>query len=234
MANTLGGMPSTKIGEIFTKIAFPAFSKIKDDKEQTKHVFILMHRYLFMVIAPMFVGIALTAEEFIPILLGEKWLAIVLPLQIICVANIFAGSALLIPRVFEGFGDAKSSFRYQVLVAILSPVALLIGSPWGFEAMIFAWGLSVPLSYFYLLHVLFKMLDLSFKEFLNSVSMTAFATILMVVAIQVVDTYAQIPSLELMLLAKFSVGTGAYFLAYILFGKKELMKFINTIRMKGE
>ena len=234
MANTLAGLPMTKIGEIFTKIAFPAFSVIQDDIERSKQVFLSMHKYLFMVVAPMFVGIALTAEEFIPILVGEKWLDIVVPLQLICLANIFSGSGLLIPHMFEGLGDAKSSFRYELLITFISPIALLVAVPWGFEAMLFAWAVSVPISYTYLLNKLFKSTGMKLGEFLGSISMTGLALLFMIPSILLVDFYMNGIAIELLLALKVVVAIISFALVYLTFGKHEIVKLINIFRTANE
>ena len=233
MANTLAGLPMTKIGEIFTKIAFPAFSKIQNDIERTKQVFLAMHCYLFMVVAPMFTGIALTASEFIPILIGEKWLEIVLPLQVICVANIFAGSAMIIPRVFEGLGDANSSFKYQLLITIMSPIALFLGSPWGVVGMLIGWAFVMPISYIYLLNVLFKKINLSLREFINSIYATCLSLLIMILAINSIEVITTSSDPGWLLFYKVAIGIASYSLAYFLFGKKELKQLLSLLRSRG-
>jgi O-antigen/teichoic acid export membrane protein len=235
MASTLASLPMSKIGEIFFKIAFPAFSHIQDDRLQAKRVFLAMHKYLFMIIAPMFVGIALTAPEFVPLLIGEKWLPVVMPLQIICMANILAGSALIIPRVFEGLGEASASLKYQVVVAIITPAAMLFGVQWGLKGLLIAWALSTPLSYFFLLRKLCALIDLGLSEFFASVAITCASVLFMWLAVASIELFLhEVKSLALVLIVKASLGVIAYCLAYFALGREDLSRLGRVVRSRGE
>ena len=235
MANTLASLPMTKIGEIFSKIAFPAFSRIQSDQEKTKQLFLSMHRYLFMVIAPMFIGIAFVAPVLVPLLIGEKWLPVVMPLQIICFANVITGSGMLIPRVFEGLGNAAASFKYQVLVAVLTPCAMIIGLQWGLNGLLIGWALSGPISYIYLLKVLFRLTDMTAREFFNSVSVTLLCVSVMSLALFLADWFLVEMNLPLLfdLCIKVVVGGLSYCAAYLILGREYVAQIFVLVRNRG-
>jgi len=189
MAHMLAAIPMTKIGELFHKIGFPAFSKIQDDLERTKSVFLRMHRILFMITAPMFAGIALTADLIIPVMLGEKWLTIVGPIQILCVLNIFMVSAQLIPRVLEGVGNSTAGLIYQGILLVTGAISMLVGVQWGLNWMLIGWAITFPIGYIYLLRVLFSTLSITWFEFLGSIKITLISTALMSASIFFVNFF---------------------------------------------
>ncbi len=235
MSRTLAQLPMSKVGEIFSKIAFPAFSRIKGDREKSKSVFLSMHRYMFLLIAPMFIGIALIAEELIPILLGDKWLAIVVPMQIICVTNVISGSAMIIPKALEGLGNPNASLKYHALIAVLSPLAMFYGAQWGLVGMLLCWALVIPVGYGYLLSVLFKSLAMTLGEFWRSISSACICVCLMAASIYMVDYYllVMLESQWLVLIAKMLVGGISYLLAFILLCGDDLKQMIQLIRSRG-
>ncbi|GAB1264207.1 lipopolysaccharide biosynthesis protein [Aurantivibrio infirmus] len=238
MAYMLAALPMTKIGELFLKIGFPAFSKIQDDLERTKSVFLKMHRILFMITAPMFAGIALTADLIIPLALGEKWNGIVDPIRILCVLNIFMVSAQLIPRVLEGVGNSTAGLVYQGILLFTGAVAMLIGVQWGLNGMLIGWAIAFPTGYIYLLRVLSSSISMSLLEFLDSIKVTLFCTLIMTATILGIN-YLLTPSFDAssslitmitFLCLKVIAGVASFYLSYFLLAKHHLKELFGLIR----
>ncbi|GAB1267803.1 oligosaccharide flippase family protein [Aurantivibrio infirmus] len=256
MAHMLAAIPMTKIGELFHKIGFPAFSQIQDDLGRTKSVFLRMHRILFMITAPMFAGIALTADLIIPIMLGEKWVTIVGPIRILCVLNIFMVSAQLIPRVLEGVGNSTAGLVYQGILLATGTVSMLIGVQWGLNWMLIGWAITFPIGYIYLLKVLFSTLNMTFLEFLESIKITLLCTLAMVLvlllsndffyALQLMEIEMRLPSwvsslnknweslflpmLLVALLLKMAAGAITFCLCYLVWAKQHLQELTGLLR----
>lgn len=236
MANTLAKIPMNKVGEIFSKIAFPAFSRIQDDRERTRTLFLTMHRYLLMLIAPMFVGITLVAEELIPLILGEHWRPVTVPIQILCLVNVLSGSAMIIPRVLEGLGNPMASFRYEALIAIVTVVAMLVGVRWGLNGMLIGYALAMPLAYSYLLQQLFSCTGVTMGEFLDSLKVMLKSLSLMVALVLVVDYCSSVYTSDLLLVLclKILAGCLGYGLGAYMFGTKELKELFALIKNRGQ
>lgn len=238
MAFMLAALPMTKIGELFLKIGFPAFSKIQDDIERTKSVFLKMHRILFMITAPMFAGIALTADLIIPLALGEKWITIVDPIRILCILNIFMVSAQLIPRVLEGVGNSTAGLIYQSILLATGATAMLIGVQWGLNGMLIGWAIAFPAGYFYLLRVLSTTINMSLLEFLDSIKITLVCTFIMVASILAVNYLLVWPSISepslVMMIAllclKIFVGVVSFYLSYFILAKHHLSELFGLMK----
>ena len=232
MAHTLAGLPMTKIGELFNKIAFPSFSRIKEDTQRTKSVFLVMHRYLFMITLPMFIGLAVVVDLLIPILLGEKWIPIIVPVQILCVLNVFRISAQIIPSILEGIGNTRANVHYQALLVPIMGISMLIGVQWGLNGMLIAWALSYPIAYIHLLRVLFKNLNIHASEFWQSILPTIVSATVMVGCIVFFTYLIKIVELNSFILLAFKVlvGVVSFYGCYFVLNKQHLIDMLRLVR----
>lgn len=218
MANTLATIPLTKVGEIFDKIAFPSIAAIKGDKTRAKSVFLEMHRYLLLITCPMFAGIASISQQIVDLLLGEKWSAIAIPLQLLCATNIIRVSAQLIPRVLEGMGQPIASAKYQLITGILCPLGMFLGTYYGLNGVILGWLVTLPLTYIYLYLTAAPLLNISAKEFLATVIPPLASGLSIILACIVVnDLFSEYGPLNILLL-KIITGISVFlFTGFFLF-----------------
>lgn len=76
------------ITESFARVFFPMLSKIKGQREKLSDAYIRISKYLAFVSFPVFIGIAVTAHLFVPLVFGQKWVDSVIVFQIFSIAVI--------------------------------------------------------------------------------------------------------------------------------------------------
>lgn len=234
MAYTLAGLPMSKIGEIFDKVAFPSISRMKDDKAQASRVFLLMHRYLFMITCPMFIGIALISEEMITLLIGEKWLPAVVPLQLFCLLNIFRISGQLVPKVLAGMGNINASLKFQVITAIALIIALRIGVEYGLIGMLVAWLIAYPCVYIPLILDMRKTLNITLVEFMGSVYPSLLASAAMVGAVHFTINGLDLDVSLTSMVLKMVIGGVAYIAAYCIIAPSDFKKLKQFVQKRPQ
>lgn len=236
MASTLATIPLKKIGEIFDKIAFPAIAAIKREPEQAAKVFLQIHKYLMMITVPMFVGIAIIAEQLVTVFLGEKWLEIVLPLQILCIICIFRISSQLIPRVLEGMGDAGASAKFQLFTGIIAPLGMLTGVYGGLVGILIGWLMTLPLIYIFLLRLVKKSLNVSFAAVLSTMFVPLLASALMVAIGYGLEVSLPGLSHSLLMVVKILSCATMFFTFYAAFQRqniKEIVQYLRNMKSNG-
>lgn len=234
MASTLATIPLTKIGEIFDKITFPAIASIKGDVDQASKVFIEMHRYLLFITVPMFVGISVISEQIIYVFLGTQWAPIILPLQILCVANIVRVSNQLIPRVLEGMGNAKASAKFQFATAIVCPPFMLIGINFGLIGILGGWLLSLPIIYIYLYILAKRELTFSHSSFLSTILPPIYGGLVILSTSLLIDIFINHYSHGTILILKIVICTAAFALFNLLFFPKYFLDAASIVKRKGD
>jgi len=127
------------------EVAFPAYSRIKDDPAAVRWGLIKTIRLLMLIAAPFYCGLAVTAAPIVETLFGMKWIGMVPYIQLIALALIFMTVQILFAPVNSALGRPSVSMRAALCGAILFPAAFLIGAQWGLIGMAWAWLVAAPL-----------------------------------------------------------------------------------------
>jgi PST family polysaccharide transporter len=126
---------STKIG---AGVLFPAFSRIQDDQERLRSAYRKIILSLTLVCFPFFFGLFLVSPSAIYVLFGEKWMASVVPLQILCLAGLFRTHLHITGTVINAMGRVAPEVWIRAAAFILLTMGCLIGSFWGIVAVAIA------------------------------------------------------------------------------------------------
>lgn len=122
MAYRLSNAPATEVSHVIARVSFPAYSSIQDDKAKLRTGFFKTIRVASFLVAPMAVGIAIVAPTFVRAVLGEAWLPMVLPMQILSIYGMTRGFASSYGAVWRATGNQD----YLVKVSIVSIVLMAI------------------------------------------------------------------------------------------------------------
>ncbi|WP_184095944.1 lipopolysaccharide biosynthesis protein [Sphingopyxis panaciterrulae] len=127
------------------EVAFPAYSRIKDDPAAMRWSFLKTVRLLMLVAAPFYCGLAVTAAPMVETLFGAKWLGMVPYIQILSLALIFMTVQILFAPVNNALGRPLITMVSSLGGAILFPAGFLIGAEWGLIGIAWAWLVTAPL-----------------------------------------------------------------------------------------
>jgi O-antigen/teichoic acid export membrane protein len=207
VALTLSWIPLRKVMPIVTQVSFSAFSRIQNDRERVEKNVLLSIRYSFALFLPVFWGMALVAPDGIPIALGEQWVLVVVPLQLIClILPLRAIVAILSPAVF-GIGKPLVNVVNAALVLPLMALAFFLGARSGLVGLASAWLFAYPIAFAIITMRSFPVLGVSWRSVWQSLRISLLAAAVMVGAVVCVQfaTREAIPLLRLV----FSVACGA-------------------------
>ncbi|MEE4172966.1 MAG: lipopolysaccharide biosynthesis protein [Xanthomonadales bacterium] len=133
------GLPQTFISNVYLSVAFPVLSRHSADPARMKRALSEGLVAAAAIHLPVMVGIALVAENLVPVAFGPNWDAVAPFLQVLCLASIpwlvfkAQGNAL------KALGLASLYFRLQLVFQGLFIVMVLVTAPVGLDAL--AWGM---------------------------------------------------------------------------------------------
>lgn len=144
-SESLGRMPNDLVMPATMQPLFRAMGKIQDDLDQTRYLYYRSITLLMVYTTPLYVGMWWTAEPFIAVVYGEKWLPVAEPLRILVIAGLFF--TVMFPSGVLLDARNRLTQEMYVLVARLFVIlaACYIGLRWGLTGV--AWGLVF--SYFF-------------------------------------------------------------------------------------
>jgi teichuronic acid exporter len=129
---SLAEKPVSLVGQMIQQIGLSSFSKISNDKELVGKYVVKASSIIAFVSFPLFFGIASISPSLVPLVLGEKWLLAIIPLQILCMIQLVnvlkevTGSALF------AVGQAKRKLIQALVVLISAAAAWEFGLQLGF------------------------------------------------------------------------------------------------------
>lgn len=139
-AFTLMKLPQKIITKSVNSVAFSAFSRIQDQPEKIRLAFRKLVLGTSLLSFPILTGLAFIAPLFIPIVLGggDKWLPIVIPLQIMCTAGIIYSIASYLNTVLTATGLVKYVVVRKLLEFILVAITAFYGVQYGINGVALA------------------------------------------------------------------------------------------------
>lgn len=146
LAFQYASLPLEKFVTILNEIAFPSFSSVQADTKTLQRHFLRLVHFVALVTFPIFIGLSLVAHSAVEVLLGAKWLPIVLPLQLLCVVSCFRAIETINMPVTLARGRPRVAVYNTLLTAILLPPSFYIGArQGGIMGVAIAWLLVRPL-----------------------------------------------------------------------------------------
>ena len=193
-------------------VSFPVFCKIQDDNPRLVRGLVKIIRYIAIGVLPILAGLCLTAPDFILVVYGKKWLSAVAPLQILCLCAMLTSINTVIPPLLNAKGRPDIDLKWSLLRLPAMLGAVVAGVRLGGLVGI-AWGVTiVEILSLALVYQAFRLLNQNLKPYLTALVPAGVATLVMVVALLLVN---QTPWLQhaapfLRLLADVACGAAVY------------------------
>lgn len=126
------------------RVLFPAFSAIQNEPGRFSEGILRSGRLLALVFMPVGFGIAAVAEELVPLLYGEQWLAMIPVLQVIAIGSGVGAAASVGSPIFNATDRLGLSFRLYLMSTVIAVMVTVIGSHWGLMGIAYAkWVITV-------------------------------------------------------------------------------------------
>jgi lipopolysaccharide exporter len=101
-------MPTTELVAPVNRAAYPMYARLANDLGQLRYTYLQVVSMVALVALPAAVGLGLTAELFVPILLGPKWLDAVPLMQLLAAAGAIGALQSSSWSVFLALGKART------------------------------------------------------------------------------------------------------------------------------
>jgi O-antigen/teichoic acid export membrane protein len=123
--------PMVRIGLPLQQVVFPAYSRLQNEPERLRAVWLRSKRLSAAVLAPAFLAFLVVAPDLVPVVFGQKWHQAIAVLQLLCVAGVAHSLVTLNWSVLQARGQAGVLFRLNVLNTVVIVGAFALGLHWG-------------------------------------------------------------------------------------------------------
>jgi O-antigen/teichoic acid export membrane protein len=231
VALSLAAIPLEKILPIITQVSFAAFSRIQADAERVRRNLLRSIQLVSLVCFPAFLGMAAVAEDLIAVVLGMRWLEVILPLQLLCLTLPLRALAALFPPALFGVGRPGINVVNMAISLVVMVIAMLIGVRSGVLGMALAWLIGYPIIFAIITWRSARALGVRFGDLWRQCAFPAAASIAMAAGVLLIrDTVDPVshPILRLSVL----IATGALLYAGMAwtFNRVAIRELITIVR----
>ncbi len=200
----------------FFRMVYPLLARFQQ-KPEFPQVFMQASAYLFAISVPLLLGLSGLAVDLVPVLLGDKWQAVIGVVTCMCWVVIVDLMAALFPQAFNALGRPGLNIALNLLTVLLALLLYPLGA--------YAYGLLGVVAAAWILFVVKlavslwfagRILPLPWRDYLRGLRMTALAGGLMYVVVMVVHGMLLYWPLTHRLTACVLTGAGIYLLAQAL------------------
>jgi PST family polysaccharide transporter len=170
--------PFTRISALFSQVLYPAFATVQDKLDEMRPMYLKASRSLALINFPVLAWMAVAAPEIVGVIYGQRWVAAVPVLQILCIAGALRSVGTLVGFAFRCRGKAHVEFYWNIAWVILLSGGILIGVRFGTS------GVAVAISGLFIPGVCFtewlacRYLEMPFRRLLRALALPAGAALL--------------------------------------------------------
>jgi O-antigen/teichoic acid export membrane protein len=209
---SLATMPTSELGIPLERSLFPNFSAIAHDKYLLKNAFMRALATSLLIIPVIGVGLACVAEQFILVVMSEKWLHIVPLFEWLAILGVLWTSWTFVRPLYMAIGEPRMLTIFEIVLATFTIPACFLAAYFSdvilvCMARVATMVVIIPFAY----NRLMRQLDISTAELLAGVWRPACAIVVMALVLDTIQLPSSMPVLLDLLI---SVGVGA--IAYVL------------------
>lgn len=219
-----------------SNIFFPLFTKIKNQHNKVLNVYSKLVYYIGMISFPVFIGIAITAHIFIPLIFGHQWEDSVIIIQVFSITLILKMlTDNLSVNLLYSFNKPNIVLYIEVLMSIIYILGLIFFIKYGLYAVLIIYSMYTIIKSLLLQYMVNKYIKLKILEIMKNLQLALTISIIMIVIVLSFQ-YMFSETLNETFLFLFSVviGCSVYLFLVFILDKDSVIEFYSMIYKKSK
>ncbi len=162
---TLMTLPSHYFGQVLDTVLFTAMSKVQDQTATLARAYLRGTAAVALVVMPLSAFLGFVAPEFIRVLLGSQWDAIVVPFQIFALTMFFRTSYKMGDSLCRSAGVVFQRALRQFVYSALIIAAAWTGQYYGIIGVTIGVSIAIAINFFSMTQLSLKVTNLSWLTF---------------------------------------------------------------------
>lgn len=235
MAYTVMLLPFSRLTAPLVDVLYSAFARVREDIDLVWTTWIRANRLIAAISVPLLVGLAITAPDFVHLILGDKWNRAVHVLEILCWVGLLQSLQGLNASVLQARDRTHVQLRFGAVSCALNVAAFIGGLHWGIIGVAVAFSLSMTLThpaYVWLTVSAVGRKPLDFYRSLRGVFAAAVGMAIVVFAARILMAMGGV-SAAYRLAVAVVLGGGAY-VGLCMWRVPEILSDLRRLRPRGE
>jgi teichuronic acid exporter len=175
---------SNIVGSVAGRIGLPLFSSMQKDKERLQAAFLQVTEVMAFVSTPIFVGLALTTGQWVPLLLGDKWSEAIPMIVILCLVWAISFTRVFVSPYLRALGYPRALLLPAVCASACTIAAVFLTAHQSAIYIIAAWSCRVAVTYPLGLYLLRKYAHVNFRRQLQPLLTPFFCVFVMATCVE--------------------------------------------------
>lgn len=127
------------------EVAFPAYARLQNDRAALSAGFLKAVRLIMLISCPLYVGMAVSAEPLVEVVMGPKWIEASPLIAVLALAMPVMTLQILFHPALNALGLPQITLRNSIFGAILMPTVYLYAVQFGSIGLAWGWLVSFPI-----------------------------------------------------------------------------------------
>jgi O-antigen/teichoic acid export membrane protein len=184
IAMQLASLPMQKVSEFLGQVGFAAYSSIQNDMPAIRYHYLHALRIISFLAFPIFWGISSIAPELVNVVLGRRWQAAIIPLQLLGVVMPIRMVGHAGGSVLTAIGKPQIGTLNTLITLLIMPPAFFLGTWYGgLAGAALAWVIAYPILVVVRLHFSLPPLGLRVHSYFATMTGPAIGGVAMYLAV---------------------------------------------------
>lgn len=134
-ANQLSSMPAKTLTTIIQRVTYPLLSKMQENEKKLEQSYLITLKLAALVIFPLMIGLAFSAPNLVPLLLGDEWLRSAWFVSILCFGFMLLPIHAINLNLLQVKNRTDLFLKLEIIKKTITTVILFITLPIGVEAI---------------------------------------------------------------------------------------------------
>ena len=217
----------------FSKVLFPIFSNLSNNKKILLNVYKKITSYISIVSFPIFSGIAITAHLFVPLIVGMKWIDSVIVFQVFSILMMFMIlTANISTSLLYSLNKPDIVLYIDIITNMIYFSFLFLFAKNGLAYILIIYSIYIIIKAITLQFITNYFLNNSFKYYLNIIKPSFVITLITVSMVIIFQFLAKGFLTDLFLLVgSIIIGLGVFITTLLLFYKEIINDILNTLKI---
>ena len=141
---TIATIPVDRVASLVGRVIPSVFASIQDNVPAMRRYCLGVTEGLAFIVLPLSVGLAITADDFVRVVLGDRWEAAIGPLRLLAFYGGFRSLATVVSPILVATGHARRNLHFTLLATAVLPPLFYLGTRWGPTGVAAAWIIGFP------------------------------------------------------------------------------------------
>lgn len=230
LASQIMVYPLANVSAVIVRVLFPTLSSLQDEEERFRKAHLKATQAIALVTFPMMLGLLAVSDEFIRVVLGDKWLPSEIVLRVFCLLGMLQSVNTTSSTLLLALGQTRTLLRLAMLTTPLLVGSFAVGLPWGIEGVAVSYALVSLVCFYIVQRVALRFIGLRLSDVWAVLWRTAAASCGMFVVVAILVSSMQDVTPVLRLCISVPTGVVVYGLLAIVVDRDNVQDLVRTLR----